>query len=68
MNRLTFNRLQKKIPDTGDTESLDQKLPEILVPVADGGDIPHPDFATYRLNRPRGRFSEKTHSFGRQQL
>ena len=47
-----------------------QKAPALFVPVADGGDKHtsnrHTNIATYRLNRPRGRFSEKYHQLGTQ--
>ena len=42
---------------------IDQKSQALLVPVVNGGDgLTHPqptDIATYRLNWPRGQFSEK---------
>ena len=39
---------------------IDQKSPVHAVPVVNGGDIEQSDIATYRLNRPRGRFRENS--------
>ena len=57
MSHITTGNVSNVVMQFSDA-LFDQKSPALLVPVADGGDNTSMINGTYRLNPPRGRFSE----------